>query len=64
MAHESGALFQFGTTYELMEFLVTQQIKVSQRMVEEHAEQQMIQRAIVGLVEPKKELALSKIGRK
>ena len=27
-AHEFGALLQFGTTYELMEFLVTQQIKV------------------------------------
>ena len=29
-AHEFGALLQFGTTYELMELLATQQIKVSQ----------------------------------
>ena len=29
-AHEFGVLLQFGTTYELMEFLATQQIKVSQ----------------------------------
>ena len=28
-AHEFGALLQFGTTYELMEFMATQQIKVS-----------------------------------
>ena len=28
-AHEFGALLQFSTTYELMEFLATQQIKVS-----------------------------------
>ena len=32
-AHELGALLQFSTTFELMEFLVTQQIKLSQRMV-------------------------------
>ena len=38
-AHEFSALLQYGITYELMEFLVTQQIKVSQRMAEEHAEQ-------------------------
>ena len=44
--HEFGALLQFGTTYELMEFLATQQIKVWQRMAEEHAEQQMIERAL------------------
>ena len=33
--HEFSALLQYGTTYELMEFLATQQIKVSQRMAEE-----------------------------
>ena len=34
-AHEFNVLLQYGTTYELMEFLATQQIKVSQRMAEE-----------------------------
>ena len=29
-AHEFDALLQFGTTFELMEFLASQQIKVSQ----------------------------------
>ena len=28
-ANEFGALLQFGTTYKLMDFLATQQIKVS-----------------------------------
>ena len=28
-AHDFGAHLKFGTTYELMEFLATQQIKVS-----------------------------------
>ena len=46
-AHEFDALLQFGTTFELMEFLATQQIKVSQRMAEEHTEQQMIERVVV-----------------
>ena len=38
-------------TYELMEFLATQQIKVSQRMAEEHAEQQMIECALTRTTE-------------
>ena len=38
-AHDFRTLLQFGTTSKLMEFLATQQIKVSQRMAEGHAEQ-------------------------
>mgnify|MGYP000120154097 CR=1 FL=1 len=45
-APKLGALLQFDKTYELMEFLVMQQIKVSQRMAEEHIEQQMIELAL------------------
>ena len=64
MAHEFGALHQFGTTYELMEFLATQQIKVSQRMTEEHAEQQMIEQALMHTMESEDEEPLAKVGRK
>ena len=64
MAHEFGALLQFGTTYKLMEFLVTQQIKVSQRMTEEHAEQQMMERALTHTAESEDEEPLAKVGRK
>ena len=53
--HEFGTLLQFGTTYELMEFLTTQQIKVSQRMAKEHAEQQMIERALTRTAESEDE---------
>ena len=42
MAHEFGARLQLGTTFEVMEFLAKQQIKLSQRMVGEHAKMQMI----------------------
>ena len=61
--HEIGALLQFGTTYELMEFLATQQIKVSQLMVEEHAERQMIEHALAGTAKSDNEWPLAKIGR-
>ena len=60
--HEFGALLQFGTTYELMEFLATQQIKVSQRMAEEHEEEQMIERALTRTVESDDEGLLARVG--
>ena len=45
-----------------MEFLAGQQITLSQRMAEEHAEMQMIQRALAGTAEREDEHALNKIG--
>ena len=62
--HEFDALLQFGATYELMEFLETQQIKLSQRMAEEHDEQQIIERALTRMVESEDEGPLTKVGRK
>ena len=38
VAHKFAAQLQFVTTFEVMEFLAGQQIKLSQRMAEEHAE--------------------------
>ena len=52
---------QHGCTFEVTDFLVGQQIKVSQHMAEEHAEMQMIQRALVGTTERQYERALDKI---
>ena len=63
MAHEFGILLQFGTTYELMEFLMTQQIKVSQRMAKENVEQQMIEHALTRTVESEDEGQLAKVGK-
>ena len=64
MAHEFSALLQYGTAYELMEFLVTQQIKVSQSMAEEHAEQEMVERALTRTMESEDEGPLAKVGKK
>ena len=62
VAHEFAARLQFGTTFEVMEFLFRQQIKLSQHMAEEHVEMQMIQRALVGTAVREDEHALDKIG--
>ena len=64
IAHEFDELLQFGTTYELMEFLATHKIKVSHRMAKEHAEKQMIERALTQKGESKYEGPLAKVGRK
>ena len=63
VAHEFVARLQFGTSIETMEFLVRQQIKLSQHMAEEHAELQMIQLALTGGTDQEEERALDKIGR-
>ena len=46
-----------------MEFLAQQQLTLTQRMADEHADMQMIQRALAGTEEHKEERALDKIGR-
>ena len=63
VAHEFTARLQFGTKFEVMEFLAGQKIKLSERMAEEHAEMHMIQRALAGTTEREDERALDKIGR-
>ena len=63
VAHELMARLQFITTFEVIEFLAGQQIKLSQRIAEEHAEMQMIQRALTGTIEREDEHALGMIGR-
>ena len=47
-----------------MDFLARAQIAATGRMAEEHAESKMIQRALMGELEPKDDRALQKIGRK
>ena len=42
---------------------MTQQIKVSQTMAEEHAKQQIIERALTSTAESKDERPLAKVGR-
>ena len=47
-----------------MDFLARAQVAAAARMAEEHAESKMIQRALMGELEPQEDRALQKIGRK
>ena len=46
-----------------MDFLARAQVPAAAGMAEEHAESKMIQRALMGELEPKDDRALQKIGR-
>ena len=63
VAHEFVARLLFGTTFELMEFLAQQQLTLTQRMSDEHADMHMIQRALAGTAERTEGRALDKNGR-
>ena len=47
-----------------MDFLARAQVAATARMAEEHAESKMIQRALMGELEPKDDRAIQKIRRK
>ena len=59
-AYEFSALLRLGITYELMDFLARTQVAAAARMAEEHAETKMIQRALMGELEPHEDRALQK----
>ena len=63
-AYEFSALLRLGTTFELVDFLARAQIAAAARFAKEHAELKMVQRALLGELEPKDNRALQKIGRK
>ena len=63
VAHEFAVRLRFRTTFELMEFLVQQQLTLTQHMADEHADMQIIQRALAGTAEHTEGRALDKIGR-
>ena len=58
-----SALLRLGTTYELMDFLARAQVVEVVHMAEEHADTKMIQRALMGELEPQEDPTLQKIGR-
>ena len=63
-AYEFSALLRLSTSFRLVDFLARAQVAATARMAEEHAETKMIQRALLGEIEPKDDRALQKIGRK
>ena len=58
------ALSQNGATYELIDFLAKLQIAVAAKMAQEHAEQQVIERALHYEPPSDDEPKLKKVGRK
>ena len=61
---ELGALLHHGTTYELIDFLAKLQVATANRMAQEHAEKQVIQRALDNEPASDDEPKLQKVGRK
>ena len=61
--HELVAILQFGTSYELVEWLARRLQEVSDRMAQEHQDQIMIQKTLRGVVEPQDQQEIDRIGR-
>mgnify|MGYP006872755391 CR=1 FL=1 len=63
VAHELATILQFGTSYELVEWLARRLQEVSERMAQEHRDQIMIQKSLSGAVEPEEQAKVDRIGR-
>ena len=63
-SHGLDAILQHATTYELIDFLARLQVAIVARMAQEHAEQQMVERALANEMEFDDEPKLQKVGRK
>ena len=61
--HELATMLQFGTSYELVEWLAKRLQEVSERMAQEHRDQIMIQKSLCGAVEPNEQAEVDRIGR-
>ena len=63
LAYELAVILQFGTSYELVEWLARRLQEVSERMAQEHRDQIMIQKSLSGTVEPEEQQELHRIGQ-
>ena len=63
-AHELAAIMQFGTSYELVEWLAKRLMEVSDRLAQEHKDRVMIQKSLSGTLEPEEQAEVDKIGWK
>ena len=62
VAHELAAILQFGTSYELVEWLAKRLQEVLEIMAQEHQDQIMIQKTLRGVVEPQDQQEIDRIG--
>ena len=63
-AYELGVILKYNMAYQLIDFPACLQVVAATRMAQDHAEQQMVQRAIANELEWDEELKLQKIGQK
>ena len=63
-SYELDVILQHGTTYEQINFLAHPQVVVAARMVQDHAEQWLVQRALANKLESNEQPQLQKIGQK
>ena len=61
--NELAAILQFGTSYELIEWLARRLHEVLERMAQEHRDQIMIHKSLSGAVEPQEQQEVDQIGR-
>ena len=61
--HKLVDILQFGTSYELVEWLAHKLREVSERMTREHQDNIMIQKSLSGAVEPEEQQEVERIGR-
>ena len=64
LAYKLGSILQHGTTYELIDFLASLHVAVACCMAQEHAEQQLIEKALDNEPASDDEPKLQKVGRK
>ena len=55
VAHEFATLLQFGTSYELVNWLAKRLQHASNMLTQEHKDREMIQRAMLGMIEPEQQ---------
>ena len=62
-AHELAAILQFGTSFELVEWLAHRLQYVSDMLAQEDKDRIMIQKAMIGAIEPEEQPELDRNGR-
>ena len=62
-AYELAAILQFGTSYELVEWLARRLQEVSGRLEQKHKDNVMNQKAMVGAIEPNEQSEINRIAR-
>ena len=62
--HELAAILQFGTSYELVDWLAKRLTEVSEWLAQEHKDRVMIQKSLSGILEPEEQAEVDRIGQK